>query len=505
MDSILIAGLAVAAFLSYKLLSKSSDNALLPLPPGPPRDPVIGSARYFPTERIGENLYKWQKQYGNLVCATLPTSAMILVYSNDIAQELLSKRPNTTSNRSIGYYITDMMGWKWSPAFAQPNPHYANQRKMLRRGIGPQRIATHNLVIERQTNALLLKLSTFQGYVPPVIMNAMGHLVIEVTYGTEIEHHLGNQLSTLNQEAMEIILKAFYKLHLVDVFHFLRFIPSWMPGAGFKRIAQRSQWLSNYLRYETFAKVKELYNAGKLGPSLATDLLDEFGTDDSDVMDALAVLYIAGSDTTTAAIVAFLHALYLFPTVATKVYDEIKAVTLDGQRLLTVPDRQHLPYTEAVWKESMRWNPFILMGVPHVNIQDEYIQGYRIPKGSMILQHTGFMLTDPTIWRDPDVFRPERFLTDENASELPNPLGIIFGYGMRICPGMYLADRAGFHIAASVTSVYRILPREENVVPSVDNLEYTDSPFRLPTNFDCRFIPHDKQAQDLVKSISLQQ
>lgn len=64
MDSILIAGLAVAAFLSYKLLSKSSDNALLPLPPGPPRDPVIGSARYFPTERIGENLYKWQKQYG---------------------------------------------------------------------------------------------------------------------------------------------------------------------------------------------------------------------------------------------------------------------------------------------------------------------------------------------------------------------------------------------------------------------------------------------------------
>jgi cytochrome P450 len=41
-----------------------------------------------------------------------------------------------------------------------------------------------------------------------------------------------------------------------------------------------------------------------------------------------------------------------------------------------------------------------------------------------------FMLTNPDVWGDPDVFRPERFL-EAGAEDLPNPMAIIFGYGIR--------------------------------------------------------------------------
>jgi cytochrome P450 len=40
------------------------------------------------------------------------------------------------------------------------------------------------------------------------------------------------------------------------------------------------------------------------------------------------------------------------------------------------------------------------------------------------------MLNDPAIWGDPEVFRPERFLSPE-ASQLPNPLTLLFGFGLR--------------------------------------------------------------------------
>jgi hypothetical protein len=146
-----------------------------------------------------------------------------------------------------------------------------------------------------------------------------------------------------------------------------------------------------------------------------------------------------------------------------------------------------------------------------VNSQDEIVNGFLIPKGSLINLNNGyvamnpntlimlkmlrFMLTDPNVWGDPDMFRPERFL-EAGASDLPNPMTLIFGYGMRhvlhlllciisscysctsVCPGMYLADRAGFNIAATTIALYKIVPLEGAEIPDPDTIEYTDTAFR---------------------------
>lgn len=104
-------------------------------------------------------------------------------------------------------------------------------------------------------------------------------------------------------------------------------------------------------------------------------------------------------------IVSFIHTLFLYPEVAQRVYEEIQIVT-HGQRLPTVSDRSSLPYTEAFFKESIRKRPFVpvgepatiffsfvyltlVVGVPHVNSEDEVFRGYLIPKGTMIHQCNG--------------------------------------------------------------------------------------------------------------------
>jgi hypothetical protein len=113
----------------------------------------------------------------------------------------------------------------------------------------------------------------------------------------------------------------------------------------------------------------------------------------------------------------------------------------------------------------------------------------------IILKVFRFMLNDPDVWGDPDIFRPERFL-EAGASNLPNPLPLVFGYGSRhvldqpfsvlsscysrasVCPGMYLADSAGFQIAATTIALYDIVPLEGAKIPDPNIIEYTDAAFR---------------------------
>jgi Cytochrome P450 len=103
--------------------------------------------------------------------------------------------------------------------------------------------------------------------------------------------------------------------------------------------------------------------------------------------------------------------MFLFPHIAEKVHEEIEEVT-SGQRLPQVADRPNLRFTEAVWKEAWRWQPFSTLGkfdqisesstdcdvgIPHVNTQDEIVNGYLIPKGSLININTGYVAKRPNI------------------------------------------------------------------------------------------------------------
>jgi cytochrome P450 len=80
--------------------------------------------------------------------------------------------------------------------------------------------------------------------------------------------------------------------------------------------------------------------------------------------------------------------MLLFPEVSQKIHEEIISVT-DGTRLPRISDRASLPFTEAAWKESLRWNPFLPVVMPHVNSRDEVINGYTLKAGTLISQNLG--------------------------------------------------------------------------------------------------------------------
>ncbi|KAJ9539452.1 LOW QUALITY PROTEIN: hypothetical protein OSB04_032185 [Centaurea solstitialis] len=98
-------------------------------------------------------------------------------------------------------------------------------------------------------------------------------------------------------------------------------------------------------------------------------------------------------------------------------------------------------YLQAVIKETLRLHPPAPLLVPHQAIQDVEFQGFVIPKNAEILCNVWGMGRDPDVWRDPELFIPERFLNVGIEYKGQDFNLIPFGAGRRICPGLNIAHR----------------------------------------------------------------
>lgn len=75
--------------------------------------------------------------------------------------------------------------------------------------------------------------------------------------------------------------------------------------------------------------------------------------------------------------------MVLFPEVCKAGQTEIDRVC--GDRLPDLNDLPDLPYIRGCMKESMRWMPTVVLGVPHAVTRDDEYMGYTIPKDANIM------------------------------------------------------------------------------------------------------------------------
>jgi cytochrome P450 len=99
----------------------------------------------------------------------------------------------------------------------------------------------------------------------------------------------------------------------------------------------------------------------------------------------------AGSETTATILVAFVQAMVIFPEVAKAAQEELDRVC--GDRMPDLNNVPDLPYIRACAKESLRWMPGFMLGIPHAVTQDDSYMGYLIPKGSAVILNVWYVLS----------------------------------------------------------------------------------------------------------------
>ena len=127
-----------------------------------------------------------------------------------------------------------------------------------------------------------------------------------------------------------------------------------------------------------------------------------------------------------------------------KLFQQIDEVV--GQsREASMSDRPQLPMVDAAIYEVLRYAAGLPFALPHATTRDTTLQGYDIPEGTVVLVNLQSIHMDKDLWRDPETFRPERFLDGEGQLDkgLVEQVSV-FSLGRRRCVGEVLAKMEMF-------------------------------------------------------------
>ncbi|KAJ1300072.1 hypothetical protein OPQ81_002554 [Rhizoctonia solani] len=288
---------------------------------------------------------------------------------------------------------------------------------------------------------------------------------------------------------------------LVNAFPSLRFVPEWFPGAGWKKTAREWRVQQESTVRNAFNWTKTRITSGTHEPSMVASLLTEgeklglSGEELDDYVSKIAItLFVGGVDTTANTLLAFVVAMILYPDAQQKAQDEIDTV-IGASRLPGLGDQTQLPFTKRLIQEILRWCPVVPIGVPHATTNEDTYQGFRIPKGAMVIGNIWAMSRDEKFYKNPEKFDPDRFL-DPSVPSCP-----VFGFGRRECPGIHFAESSIFIIIASLLSAFKItVPKNANGEEILPVLASDNAIIFHPTEFRLKLESRSDLHAHLVRS-----
>ncbi|XP_055670664.1 cytochrome P450 1B1-like [Falco peregrinus] len=213
------------------------------------------------------------------------------------------------------------------------------------------------------------------------------------------------------------------------------------------------------------------------------------GLGPEDVEGAMTDIFGAGQDTTSTALSWVLLLLLKHPRLQRDLQAELDRV-VGHSRLPTAEDRAHLPLLEAFIYETLRYSSFVPITIPHATTDDVELEGFHIPKGTVVFINQWSVNHDCSKWPDPQRFDPTRFLDVQQRLDRDRAGSVmVFSAGQRRCIGDQLSKLQLFLFTAILLHQcsFHANPAEHLTMDCIHGLALKPRPFtvtvrqRLPT------------------------
>lgn len=125
-------------------------------------------------------------------------------------------------------------------------------------------------------------------------------------------------------------------------------------------------------------------------------------------------------------------------------------------------DLEQLPYTRAIFEESLRLYP-PAPAVHRKAATTTTVGGLSLPEGAFVLVGTYNLHRHPDFWTSPEQFLPERWL--DGGRPASRYAYMPFGAGPRTCVGLHFASVEGPLLLALIGRHYELHLAQERVEP----------------------------------------
>ncbi|KAG8449644.1 hypothetical protein GDO86_016328 [Hymenochirus boettgeri] len=462
-------------------------------PPGPFQWPFVGNAL-----QLGQlphlTFCKMAKKYGNIFQIRLGTRNIVVLNGESTIREALVKhstefagRPNFTSFRIISGGKSIAFGGYSALWKAHKKIAHSTLRSFSTINTKTQKLFGHHVVSEaKDLIQVFLRLSSHDQYFDPSneCNVASANVICALCFGKRYSH------DDLEFKAMVGRNDKFGQTvgagSLVDIMPWLKAFPN-----PVRSLYQSFKDLN--VEFFDFVKDKVTQHRQTYNPEVTRDMSDAFinhiehgaGAVDGLTKDYVEVTVTdilgAGQDTNSTALSWIILLLVKYPDIQIKLQEEIDLV-VGPNRLPCADDKIHLPYLQAFIYETLRYTSFVPVTIPHATTCDVVIDGFYIPKDTVVFVNQWSVNHDKSKWINPEVFEPGRFLDEDGTLDKNAAYSVmIFSMGKRRCIGEQLSMLQNFLFTAVLLQQcsFHAKPKEMPTMACVYSLSLKPLPYRI--------------------------
>ncbi|EMA9338114.1 cytochrome P450 [Campylobacter jejuni] len=336
---------------------------------------------------------------------------------------------------------------------------WKKQRELLRPSFEMTRINKMFNLMSEAVADMMDRFSKYPNHAIIEVDEAMTFITADVIFRTIMS-------SKLDEEKGKKILNAFVTFQEQSVHTAMRRMfrfPKWLSYVlGDRKRAKAGdvirQVLSDIIkpRYDMADNAEFEDILGSLLLVVDADTNKRFSFEE--ILDQVAMLFLAGHETTASSLTWTLYLLSLYPKEQEKAYEEITQVLQGGA--IEISHLRQFKYLTNIFKESLRLYPPVGFFAREAK-KDTQVRDKLIKKDSGVVIAPWLIHRHEEFWTNPHGFNPSRF-----EGEYKKDAYLPFGVGERICIGQGFAMQEAILILANILKTYK-LELEEGFVPDV--------------------------------------